>query len=125
MTSQPADDEFDEPAVPAFDKARVAVVGGSGIVARFPGIVAAFAYSSELMDAHLDRFLAICEETSRAGSRSPGRRLARQLSVWLGGMDDIPCLATVAATDASIAVFLTGTARLRIDGAGQDMSGAD
>ena len=113
--------------LPAFDQGRLIVSGGTGVVARFAGIIAVYALDDAMpgQDELLARFIEICDQTSRAGARSPGRRLARQLSVWLGGMDELPCIATVAATDDGLAVFLTRQASLRIEGSDAGLSGGE
>jgi hypothetical protein len=130
MNPELGDSSSAEAVVPAFDQARVAVAEGSGVVARFPGLVAIYAGIDH--GEQLERFIAICAEASADGGRAPGRRLARQLSLWLGAMEEIPALGTVAATEDGLAVFLTGGALLHmsggpgpVDGNSSELSGAD
>jgi hypothetical protein len=121
MTAPAGGAESVEPVVPAFDQARVVLVPGAGVVARYPGILAVFGGSDP---AQLLHFLEICAQVSASGARSPGRRLARQLGAWLGGLDDQLCLGTVSATDGGLAVLLSGPASVEVPGESLTLSGA-
>jgi hypothetical protein len=113
------------PVVPSFDQLLARIEPGSGVVARFPGIVAVCATTGPDAAGTLDRFLTICSEVSAAGARAPGRRLARQLGAWLADLDEAPALGTVAPTEGGLAVFLSGPASLRIDGVADGLSGRE
>ena len=102
------------------DGLRAVVVGGPGVVARFPGIVCvAGAGAATAVRALLDRCAA-------AAGQAPGRPLGRSLARWLAGPDapgDDLVFGTVAAADDRIAVFLYGGASVHLPG--QTVAGAD
>ena len=103
-----------------FDALRAVVVGGSGVVARFPGVVCVVAAGgAEPVRALLD----LC---AKAAGTAPGRPLGRSLARWLAGPDAPPddlVFGTVAAADDRVAVFLSGDVDARV--AGVTLSGAE
>ena len=103
-----------------FDALRAVVVGGSGLVARFPGVVCVVAAGgAESVRALLD----LC---AKAAGTAPGRPLGRSLARWLAGPDAPPddlVFGTVAAADDRVAVFLSGDVDARV--AGVTLSGAE
>ncbi len=91
--------------------ARVVVLPGDGLVARFPGIVCVARCPDP---GPVERLLAICAEVAGA---EPGRALARRLASWLGGVDAPPDgleFGTVATAGGAVAVFLSGPAEARL-----------
>ena len=103
-----------------FDALRAVVVGGPGVVARFPGVVCVVAAgSAESVRTLLD----LC---AQAAGTAPGRPLGRSLARWLAGPDAPPddlVFGTVAAADERVAVFLSGDVSVRLPDA--TLSGAD
>jgi FHA domain len=106
------------------DTLRAVVVGGAGVVARFPGVVCvAGAGDAKSVRTLLDLCLS-------AAGEAPGHPLGRSLARWLAGPDAPPddlVFGTVAAADDRVAVFLSGpvTARLTGGGTGVTLSGVD
>jgi hypothetical protein len=125
MTSMDDSVGNEKTVAPAFDVARVVVIGTDGVIARYPGIVAVFAAAIGEDDEQLNQFLSICEQASLTGAGAPGKRLARQLSLWLASMDESPCLGTVATTGAGVAIFLAGPAKVEFGDGSPSLSGAD
>jgi FHA domain len=106
------------------DTLRAVVVGGSGVVARFPGVVCVAGPGGT---AAVRALLDLCATASGA---APGRPLGHSLARWLAGPDAPPddlVFGTVATADEHVAVFLRGpvTARLTDAGAATTLSGVD
>jgi hypothetical protein len=105
-----------------FDALRAAVVPGSGVVGRWPGLICV----AECEDrAVLRRLLDVCASTA---GPDPGRTVARRLAMWLGGPDAPGSglrFGTVAVSGDQWAVFLFGSVGLVVPGSGIELSGAD
>jgi FHA domain len=106
------------------DTLRAVVVGGSGVVARFPGVVCVAGAGNA---ASVRTLLDLC---AAAAGEAPGHPLGHSLARWLAGPDAPPddlAFGTVSAADGRVAVFLNGpvTARLSDGGTGVTLSGVD
>lgn len=113
-----------------FEGLRAAVAGGTGVVARFPGIVVVAEAAAD-GEPHVRRLLDICRDNA---GEAPGRILARRLATWLGGTDGPPesvRFGTVSATgDDGLAVFCYGAVSMVAEpgeagGGGVTISGTD
>ncbi|MDT7581715.1 MAG: hypothetical protein QOK35_2979 [Pseudonocardiales bacterium] len=105
-----------------FDALRAVVVGGPGVVARFPGVVCVVAAGSA------DAVRTLLDLCTKAAGTAPGRPLGRSLARWLAGPDAPPddlVFGTVAAADDRVAVFLSGDIGVRVAATGATFSGAD
>jgi hypothetical protein len=105
-----------------FDALRAVVVGGPGVVARFPGVVCVVAGGDAGAVATL---LDLC---ATAAGPAPGRPLGRSLARWLAGPDAPPdelVFGTVAAADDRVAVFLSGDVGVRAPATGTTLSGVE
>lgn len=95
------------------DTRRAVVLGGDGVVARFPGILCVARCADH---APVRALLQICREVAGA---EPGRTLARRLAMWLGGTDAPPdtlVFGTVADGGDAVAVFLSGPVDAQVGG---------
>lgn len=101
-----------------FDALRAVVVGGSGVVARFPGVVCVAAAGPDPRRAgSVATLLDLC---AAAAGTAPGRPLGRSLARWLAGPQAPPddlVFGTVAAAGDRVAVFLSGDVDVRVPGA--------
>ena len=96
-----------------FDALRAVVVGGSGVVARFPGVVCVAAAADA---GSVRTLLDLC---AKASGTAPGRPLGRSLARWLAGPDAPPddlVFGTVATAGDRVAVFLYGDVDVRASG---------
>jgi hypothetical protein len=110
--------------VQQFDAQRLAVVGGDGVVARFPGVLCVAAADEP---AALRPLLDIIRAAAGA---DPGRALARKLAAWLAGcIEDAPLgglrFGTVGAAGEGLAVFLFGGVSAVVPEAGATLSGTE
>ena len=106
-----------------FDALRVAVVGGDGVVARFPGVLCV-ACADE--PAALRPLLDIVRTSA---GPDPGRAMARKLAAWLAGSIDGPAsglrFGTVGAAGEELALFLFGDVSALVPEAGVTLSGTE
>jgi hypothetical protein len=109
--------------VEQFDAQRLAVVGGDGVVARFPGV---FCVAQADEPAALRPLLDIIRA---AAGPDPGRSMGRKLAAWLAGIIDAPSnglrFGTVGAAGEELAVFLFGGVTASIPEAGATLSGTE
>jgi hypothetical protein len=106
-----------------FDELRVVAVPGDGVVGRWPGVLCVAQCADRDV---LRRLLDVC--AAAASGAEPGRVLARQLAMWLGGADapgDELRFGTLADTGERWAVFLFGTVGVTVPGSDIALSGAD
>lgn len=99
-----------------FEQLRVAVLPGSGLVARYPGLVCLVAEPEKGPDdAAVPVLLEICRRVEPAGRQQLGRVLARRLAGWLGNEDREITFGTISTTGAGLAVFLSGAVSVGTD----------
>lgn len=133
--------------VPAFDQVSVAVVPGSDLVVRMPGVLlvvvpdavavparasagldgwgrspGARAAAPDTGDQRLAELVGLCRQVSAEGSRAPGRRLQAALASWLADRSAVPSLAVAAATEDGLALTLVGSALAQVPELGLRLS---
>jgi hypothetical protein len=95
-----------------FERQRVAVLPGDGLVIRYPGMVCVAAVSENESDyLSLQALLEICHEVAKRGECSGlGRVLARRLAGWLAREEVEITFGAVSVAGDSLTVFLYGAA---------------